>query len=368
MGVATWLLLALGLAVLLAWLVARFYLDGPPLAAFDDAEAEAFPDHASVAQREAVLQRVRTLRQSTAAVPLRRRLAATRAAWEQLFAGQAPEARFLPMRADGLTGEWVLAPGADAGRRILYLHGGAYMLGSPQSHRSLTVALSRLAGAAVLALDYRLMPEHARRDGIDDCRQAWRWLLAHGPQGEETARQAFVAGDSAGGNLALALAVWIRDQGLRAPDAVAALSPQTDCTMASPTLRANLPTDPMLGPSFRPLLRLPRTLLLWAIWLQHRMRPCAAAMSPVFADLAGLPPTLVQASASEMLAGDARRYAGRARAAGSMVKLQLWDDQVHVWQLFAPELAPANEALVQVARFFEEAAPPESPMAQTPSA
>lgn len=286
MGVATWLLLALGLAVLLAWLVARFYLDGPPLAAFDDAEVEAFPDRASVAQREAVLQRVRTLRQSTAAVPLRRRLAATRAAWEQLFAGQAPEARFLPMRADGLTGDWVLAPGADAGRRILYLHGGAYMLGSPQSHRPLTVALS----------------------------------------------------------------------------------PQTDCTMASPTLRANLPTDPMLGPSFRPLLRLPRTLLLWAIWLQHRMRPCAAAMSPVFADLAGLPPTLVQASASEMLAGDARRYAGRARAAGSMVKLQLWDDQVHVWQLFAPELAPANEALVQVARFFEEAAPPESPMAQTPSA
>lgn len=351
-------LLSVLVALLLAWLVARLVLSGPVLDACDQPQVQYFDGADDTAGARAVRARVAALRRTTAKAPLRRRLAVTRQAWEDLFHEPAHEVRFVPVSNASVVGEWVLAPGADALRRTLYLHGGAYAVGSPRSHRPLTVALSRLTGGAVLALDYRLLPEHRRRDGIEDCRDAWRWLLDHGPQGSAGAVRLFLAGDSAGGNLALSLAAWIRDAGLRAPDAVAVLSPQTDCTMASPSLRANLSTDPVLGPSFRPLLRLPRSLLLWLLWLQYRINPRDPAVSPVFGELSGLPPTLLQVSASEMLVDDARRYAARAQAAGSPVTLQIWVHRVHVWQLFQAELPEARRALQEVARFFEESAAP----------
>lgn len=338
---------------LLAWLVARLVLSGPDLGAFEQPRAHYFDGADDTAAARAVRARVAALRRITAQAPLLRRLAVTRQAWEELFREPAPGTRFIPVSNVAVVGEWVLAPGADGLRRTLYLHGGAYAVGSPRSHRPLTVALSRLTSSAVLALDYRLLPEYSRRAGIEDCRDAWRWLLDHGPQGSASAVRLFLAGDSAGGNLALSLAAWIRDAGLRAPDAVAALSPQTDCTMASPSLRTNLATDPMLGPSFRPLLRLPRSLLLWLLWLQYRINPRDPVVSPVFGDLAGLPPTLLQASASEMLLDDAQRYAARAQAAGSPVTLQIWAHRVHVWQLFQAELPEARRALQEVARFFD---------------
>src|SRR5699024_7577104 len=122
-----------------------------------------------------------------------------------------------------------------------------------------------------------------------------------GPNGAASAKTLFVAGDSAGGNLTLSLIAWIRDQGLQAPDAVVALSPATDSTFASPSLRSNQHSDPMLSPMFAPLLKMPRSLLLWAAWLRMHINPSNPVISPVFGDLSGLPPTLVQASQAEML-------------------------------------------------------------------
>jgi acetyl esterase/lipase len=237
-------------------------------------------------------------------------------------------------------------------KRLLYIHGGAYIMGSPLSHRTLTSKFAEISGAAVLAIDYRLMPDHRRRAGIEDCRTAYRWLLDNGPNGPGPASAAFVAGDSAGGNLTLSLLAWIRDQGLRAPNAAVALSPATDASLGSPSLRANIASDAMLGPLFGPLAKVPETLLLWIGWLQNRMRPCDPLISPVYAELAGLPPLLVHASAIEMLKDDSVRYVNKAVAAGSPVTLQTWDHVVHVWHIFHPELTEARDAFEEIRKFF----------------
>ena len=289
--------------------------------------------------------------------PRSRHLAVLRQHMDQMFDDRRLDARLVPVDAGGLRGEWVLAPGTDPARRTLYIHGGAFVLGSPRSHRNLTVRFSELTGGAVLAVDYRLMPEHSRLAGIEDCRTAYRWLLDNGPDGAAPASAVFVAGDSAGGNLTLSLIAWVRDQGLRAPDAAVALSPATDMTLGSPSLKSNLHSDAMLGPMFGRLAWVPRVLMLWGTWTQHRMHPLDARMSPLHGDLSRLPPVLVQASSAEMLLDDARRYVAKARAAGSPVKLQTWDHVPHVWQIFNPELPEAREALAQIGRFLNAAAP-----------
>ena len=298
------------------------------------------------------------IREVLKGVPLRRRNAVLRQYMDELFADRVLDVRIVPADCAGVPGEWVLAPGADAQRRTLYIHGGAFLMGSPKSHRTLTSRFSELTGGAVLAIDYRLMPEHPRRAGIEDCRSAYRWMLDHGPEGAAAANTVFVAGDSAGGNLTLSLLNWVRDQGLRAPDAAVALSPLTDATLGSPSLRANVRSDPMLGPLFGPMARVPRPLLLWLGWLQTRIKPNDPVISPLRGDLSGLPPVLVQASQVEMLFDDSQRYVNRAQAAGSPVRLQAWNHMVHVWQIFNPELSEAREALAEIGKFLNAAAPP----------
>ncbi|MBN7797945.1 alpha/beta hydrolase [Parahaliea mediterranea] len=283
------------------------------------------------------------------------RLAAIRDFMDSLSDGRdlASELRTVP--AGGPRGEWVLAPGANPRRRLLYIHGGAWMAGSPRSHRSITNRLSLDNGCAVFSLDYRLMPEHRRRDGIEDCRDAYRWLLENGPDDTAPAEFIAIAGDSAGGNLTLSLIAWVRDVGLRTPDAAVAFSPATDGAMTSPSLRGNLGTDPMLGPAFGKLTRIPGPLLWWATWLGTRFMPSDPVVSPLRGDLRGLPPLLIQASEAEMLLDDARRYARKAQLAGSPVELQTWPHMVHVWQIFTPELPEAEEAYREVAAFLQRA-------------
>lgn len=339
--------------ILTVWAVARFWLRGPDLSAFDRPAGRCLsrPGEPSDGHRAVVASLAATTHWLDG-VPRSRRLAALRERFEHLFPDRGLDARFTPVDAGGVPAEWVQAPNADPARRLLYLHGGAFVLGSPRSHRRLTSKFSEVAGAAVLAIDYRLMPEHSRMAGIEDCRTAWRWMLQHGPHGVAPASAVFVAGDSAGGNLALSLIAWARDQGVRLPDAAVALSPGTDSTLGSPSMKANLATDPMVGPLLRPLLKLPRAVLLWGGWLQMRIRPSDPVISPVFGDLAGLPPVLIQASEAEMLRDDARRYANRAAAAGSPVTLQTWNHMVHVWQIFHPELAEGREAFEEIRRFL----------------
>lgn len=341
--------------VVVIWAVTVLYLKGPDLSAFDQPAPERSgtvpppsPEHLAVV---ASLAGITEIIHST---PRRQHIAVLRRYMDNMFDSDSLAAQFTPVQAAGVKAEWVLAPGVDSGRRLLYIHGGAYTMGSPKSHRRLTSKLSELANAAVLSIDYRLMPEHPRMAGIEDSRSAYRWLLNNGPTGPATADAIFVAGDSAGGNLTLSLIAWVRDQGLRAPNAAVALSPATDGTLGSPSLKSNLATDPMLGPLFHTLTKVPRTVLLWGGWLAMRIRPCDPVISPVFGDLSGLPPLLVQGSDMEMLRDDSRRYVNKARAAGSPVTLQTWPHMVHVWQIFHPDLPEGREALEAAGAFLRE--------------
>jgi acetyl esterase/lipase len=344
------LVLALALIV---WAVAYFHLRGTDLSAFDEPPGQRFaadgPPGAELAAVVASFGRARKLLEG---VPRSRHIRVLREYLDGLFSDEDLTAEFTPAMAGGVPAEWVLAPGAQAERRLLYLHGGAFTMGSPRSHRRLTSAFSRISGAAVLAIDYRLMPEHSRMAGIEDCRRAYRWMLENGPEGPGEAAEVFVAGDSAGGNLTLSLIAWARDHGVRAPDAAVALSPMTDSSLGSPSVKANIRTDPMLGPLFAMLARVPRALMLWGTWIQTRIKPSDPLISPVYGDLSGLPPVLVQASEAEMLRDDARRWVNRAVAAGSPAKLQTWDQMVHVWQIFHPELAEGRQALEEIGKFF----------------
>ncbi|MDJ0786561.1 MAG: alpha/beta hydrolase [Myxococcota bacterium] len=256
-----------------------------------------------------------------------------------------------PVDAGGVASEWVLAEGAHPERRLLYIHGGAFVAGSPRSHRPITAELSRRTGCSVLSIDYRLMPEHPRLAGIEDTRTACGWLARNGPQGSSEAGELFVAGDSAGGNLTLSLVAWLRDSGARQVDGAIALSPATDSCFASPSLRSNIPSDPILGPAFGSLEKVPETMLLWMAWASSRVRPSDPRVSPLRGDLANLPPILVHASESEMLLDDSVRYVNKARSAGSPVELHVWPGMVHVWQMFAADLPEAAESYEAIADF-----------------
>jgi len=351
-----WLLVVLLIAL---WLIARLRFTGGDLSSFDTPKAP--PRNAGQplsAQSKDVLARLATLMGPMQRAPRRERLPRMRRAMDEMGEGLDLDARIVPVDAGGVAAEWVTCQDTIPGRRLLYVHGGAFTMGSPKSHRAITAAMAKQAHAAVLAIDYRLMPEHGRRDGIDDCRTAYRWILDNGPDGERGPPGAlFVAGDSAGGNLTLMLTAWARDEGLRAVDGAVALSPATDSTFASPSLKTNIATDPMLGPMFRSMARVPRWLMLWFACVANRINPRDPRLSPVYGDLAGLPPTLVQASEDEILIDDARRYANRARAAGSPVELETWHGMVHVWQIFVTMLPEAQAAFDAIGAFFERCAP-----------
>ena len=280
------------------------------------------------------------------------RIAFIRNFMEEMPAGRDYPATFTPVEVQGVSCQWVRAPGADPARRVLYIHGGAFIAGSPNSHRPITSQFSEVANAVVLAVDYRLMPEHSRMDGITDCQTAYRWLLDNGPDGAAPAERVFIGGDSAGGNLSLMMAAWIRDQGLRAPDAVVALSPVLDSNYTGGSIEKNLTTDTMLGPLFGKLTRIPKPLLAWLFLFQNRISPSHPLVSPLYGDLSGLPPTLIQVSESEMLYDDAHRYVVKALDAGSPATLQGWADLLHVWQMFYPELPEADEAFEQIGKFL----------------
>lgn len=343
-------LFTIAMLALALWVFGRFYLAGPDLSAYDQpvgtpviSEAQVSPAH------EGTVEFIRS-----------KGLAGSgggRAALQNLRDAHAAalprfpcDAEITPVDVDGVPGEWVLATGANPQHRLLYLHGGAFILGSPATHRGITSALSLNAGAAVLAIDYRLRPEHPHSASIADCQTAYHWILEHGPDGGSQADALFVAGDSAGGMLTLMLIAWARDQGLRPVNAAAALAPATNTTGGAPSMVTNVDTDPYLGPGLGKFTRIPRTVTLLLQWALLRTRPCDPMVSPIFGDLAGLPPLLIQASEAEMLIDDCRRYANKAVASGSPVILQTWPKLVHVWHMFGqPE---SDDALRRIGEFL----------------
>lgn len=226
------------------------------------------------------------------------------------------------------------------------------MVGSAKSHRPVTDRLAKVTGFAVLAIDYRLLPEHARMDGLNDVRAAYQWILNNGPDGQARIDALVLAGDSSGGNMVLSSAAWARDADMRAADAVIAMSPQTDLTLSSPSLIKNIETDLMQGVSFGPVVKAPKVLKLLFSFMMHRINPSDPIVSPVLGDLSGLPPTLVQVSDAEMFYDDGARYVNKANAQGSFAQLQVWPGVMHVWQAF--DVPEAEEAFAEMGKFVAE--------------
>ena len=261
-----------------------------------------------------------------------------------------------PVTIGDLTADWVVAPGSRTDHRLLYLHGGAFALGSAESHRLLTAKLAHEANVAVLAINYRLMPEHKRLEGIADCQNAYLWMLDNGPDGAAPAAKTFVAGDSAGGNLSLMLIAWLRDNGHRQVDRAVAICPSTDSTGASPSLHSNFATDQMLGKGFvGKFVRMPKMLGRAVVYAATGKRPDDPLLSPVYGDLSGLPPTLLQASDCEMLLDDAKRWYAKARSQGTDARLEVYGGMIHVWHLFAHVLPEGLDATLRIAAFIRDA-------------
>ncbi len=240
--------------------------------------------------------------------------------------------------------EWVLAPGADADVRLLYLHGGGWVSGSGGNYLPLAAEISAAARCAVLLPDYRLAPEHPFPAGLEDCIAAHDWLIANGPAGPGNAKATFIAGDSAGGNLTLATLLALRDRQRPLPAGGIALSAATDFTLASESLETV--DDPIISARTMPEFR-ERYL--------GKTDPRDPLASPVFGDYRGIPPLLIQVGEHEMLRDDSVRVAQKARADGASVKFEVWPGMVHVFQIRG--LPESRAAIEQIAEFIRSKLP-----------
>jgi acetyl esterase/lipase len=248
-----------------------------------------------------------------------------------------------PATAGGVPAEWVIPPGASAGRTILYLHGGGYLVGAPRDYREMVSRIARAAQARALSIDYRLAPEHPHPAAVEDAVVAYRWLL---DGGADPARIA-VAGDSAGGGLTVAMLVSLRSQGVRLPAAGVCLCPWVDMEMTGASMDTNDAADPLVK---RDVL-----INMAAAYLQNQDARTPLA-SPLHADLKGLPPLLVQVGTAETLLDDAARLAERARAAGVEVTYEPWPAMIHVWQWFGSFLPEARQAIDRIGEFIRRRA------------
>ncbi len=258
------------------------------------------------------------------------------------------EAEVRPLRIEGVPCEWLLAAGADPDRRLLYIHGGGWTSGGLDSHRPLSARLSAATGCAVLAVDYRLAPENVFPAGLDDCVTTYAWLRENAPAGPGPAQSVFVAGDSAGGNLTLALLLALKQRDLPLPNAAVPISPATDFLATGASYRTRAERDPILtmGPEgIRGLA---------AIYLQGNAKPEDPLVSPLYGDPAGLPPLLFHVGDAEILLDDSTMMAEKARAAGVDVTLHVWPEMPHVWHAFAPFLPEANEAIAEIGAFVRK--------------
>jgi len=266
-----------------------------------------------------------------------------RRSFEQMVDGFTIDvpARYSRVNAGGVTAEWVAADGASDSRVVLYFHGGGYIIGSPRTHRPMLAHLSRDSAARVLSLDYRLAPEHPFPAPIEDAVASYRWLLQEGFDPSRIA----LGGDSAGGGLTVAALVQIRYLGLPVPAAGVCVSPWVDMEGLGESMETRAEADPMVGRE---------NLMVSAKTYLGGADPRAPLAAPLYADLRGLPPLLIQVGDAEVLLDDSTRLAGIAREAGVKVQMDVWDDMIHVWPLFAPILPEGKQAIAQAGEFIKK--------------
>jgi epsilon-lactone hydrolase len=241
---------------------------------------------------------------------------------------------------DGVPAEWSLAPGSDASRALLYFHGGGYCSGSLLSHRRFVTEAGRAAAVRTLAVAYRLAPENPFPAALEDANAAWRFLRDQGYPPERI----IVGGDSAGGGLTLALMTALRDAGAPLPGCGWLISPWTDLTLSGATLETKDAVDPLIHKGY--------LSELVEAFLPKSVDSRDPSVSPLYADLKGLPPLLIQVGAAETLLADATRLALAAGEANVSVTLEVWPDMIHAWPLWNAQLQPAREALARAGAFM----------------
>lgn len=251
-----------------------------------------------------------------------------------------PTAQVKPINADGIVAELISSLHGNPEHIILYLHGGGFAFGSCQTYRRIACDLAEASAASVLLIDYRLAPEHPYPAALEDTLTAYRWLVnSRGFQPSQVA----IAGDSAGGNLALAALLSLRDAGELSPSSALLISPYCDMTRTGKTIATHADIDPIVSP------QLIDTITAWYAPNENLRHPL---LSPLYADLSGLPPLLIHVGTAEILLDDALRLAHQARLANVAVELKVWQKMIHCFHLFAPILEEGQRAIVEAGAFL----------------
>ncbi len=244
------------------------------------------------------------------------------------------------VEAAGVPAEWVRGPVAGGDSVFMYLHGGGYALGSAATGRHLAVAISQAAATRVLSLDYRLAPEHPFPAAVDDAMAGYRWLLEQGTAPEKI----LIGGDSAGGGLTVATLTALRDAGDPMPAGGICISPWVDLTCSSESYSTKAGSDPVI---------LNEDIRWLASLYLGDLDPRTPLASPLFADLKGLPPLLIQVGSEEVLLDDSIGLDQRARKAGVESTLEVWEDMIHVWHVFFQMLKEGRDAIARIGEFFK---------------
>jgi acetyl esterase/lipase len=252
----------------------------------------------------------------------------------------ADDVALTPVDAGGVPGEWSSVPGSDGGRVLLFFHGGGYCSGSIRSHRRLVSEAGRAAGMRTLAIGYRLAPEHRFPAAQEDALSAWRFLRREGI----AAAQIAIGGDSAGGGLTIALINRLRAAGEELPACAWLLSPWTDLTLSGSTLATRDAIDPLIHKAYLEELA--------GAYLSAGMDRKDPRVSPLYADLEGFPPVLIQVGSAETLLADATRFAAAAGAADVAVTLEIWPQMIHAWPVWNARLEAGRRALASAGRFI----------------
>jgi monoterpene epsilon-lactone hydrolase len=245
----------------------------------------------------------------------------------------------VPVDAGSVPSEWLIPPHASQDRALMYIHGGAWFMGSTKTHRGFVAQLAYASGIRALSINYRLAPEHPFPAGLDDCITAYEWLLQNG----FSANKIIVAGDSAGGNLTLALLIALRDSNKLLPAGAVAISPATDFTASGDSYKTRIHLDPFFS-------NMGTTSILDDYIKNHD--PRHPLLSPLYADLSGLPPLLIHVGDHEILLDDAVAFGDKAVAAGVEAKTVVWPEMFHVFHMFGPFLPEAKRANAEIVDFI----------------
>ena len=243
---------------------------------------------------------------------------------------------------DGVPAEWITTPGASEQQVILYLHGGYYVSGSCNTHRDLVSRISRASKACVLLIEYRLAPEHPFPKGLEDAIKAYNWLVS---TKKISQKNIIIAGDSAGGGLTLATLLKLKNMKTELPIAAICLSPWTDLAITGDSIKTKSEEDPALTPE--------RTEYCAKLYLGEE-NPQSPLASPLYGDLKGLPPLLIQIGTAEILLDDSLRLAKHAKEAGVDVKLEVWEDMIHVFQAYAEVSPEGQDGINKIGEFIQK--------------